>query len=293
MSSDPGKADRVLPARVAVLGLGVMGGSLARALAPLGIVEVRGWSPRETERTAALDAGVVHHAPEHWEEAVENALLVVLATPLAAVCDLLPRVARAAPGAVLTDVASLKAPVQAVARRSGLADRWVGSHPMAGSEGRGFARSSPELYRGARIWLVADEEAREPAGRVAAFWRALDGEPVEVGAEAHDRLMALASHLPQLVSNALARTLEEADVAPEELGPGGRDMTRLAASSPGMWADLLEQAPRELPEGLEHAAGVLEELARMVRHRDVRGLTEIMEGTRRWTLGAPGQGGRT
>ncbi len=287
MSSDPGKADRVLPARVAVVGLGVMGGSLARALAPLGIVEIRGWSPRETERAAALEAGVVHEAPEYWEEAVEDALLVVLATPLSAVCELLPRVGRAAPGAVLTDVASLKAPVQAVARRAGLADRWVGSHPMTGSEGRGFARSTPDLYRGARIWMVADEEASEAQARVAGFWRALDAEPVPAGAEEHDRLMALASHLPQLVSNALARTLEEAGVSPRELGPGGLDMTRLAASSPGMWADLLEKAPRELPEGLEHAAEILEELARMVRHRDVPGLTEVMEGTRRWTLGAP------
>ena len=116
-----------------------MGGSLARAVSSLDLAEeVRGWSPEETERDAALTAGVVDAAPSTWREAVSGADFVVLAAPLHGSVTLmgaLPDVLGEA--ATVTDVASLKVPVARAAEDAGLSDRWIGSHPMTGSEASG------------------------------------------------------------------------------------------------------------------------------------------------------------
>ena len=192
------------------------------------------------------------------------------------------------PGALLSDVASLKEPVERAARAAGLEDRWVGSHPMAGSEGSGFDAGRADLYDGARVWLVADDAAGAARDRVAALWEAVGGRPAPTGAAEHDRLMALASHLPQLTANGLARVLDDAGVTRDALGPGGRDMTRLAASAPGMWTDLLAEAPAELPEALEALASELRAMADEVRAGRMDSVAERMERTGRWSLGAGG-----
>ncbi|MDX1495621.1 MAG: prephenate dehydrogenase/arogenate dehydrogenase family protein, partial [Longimicrobiales bacterium] len=142
--------------RVAVLGLGLMGGSLARGVSMLGLARrVTGWSPRSTERDAALTAGAVTLAAADWSEAVSDADLVVLAVPLGPAVELVQEVRDAIPAsATLTDVVSLKAPVEAAVRRSGLEDQWVGSHPMVGGEASGFWASRSDLYQGATVWVV-------------------------------------------------------------------------------------------------------------------------------------------
>jgi prephenate dehydrogenase len=194
--------------RVAVLGLGVMGGSLARALQELaGATDVVAWSPDPAERVDAVEAGAVDKAPGTWQEAVLGVDLVVLAAPLAACCDLLPAVAAATPEAVtLTDVASLKVPLERAAGAAGVTHRWVGCHPMAGSERSGFAASRAGLYRDARVWVAASPEAAGRVERVHDLWRAVGARPQEIDAERHDALMARASHLPQLASNASGRS---------------------------------------------------------------------------------------
>ncbi len=273
--------------RVAILGLGLMGGSLARALKGLSSPpRVTGWSPLAREREDALDEGALDEAPADVEPAVTAADLVVLATPVDAACRLVHTVAGLLPErAVLTDVASLKRPVLDAVRAAGLEARWVGAHPMCGSEASGFSASRPDLYAGARVWLVADGAGEENVGRVAAFWRTVGAAPVRVDADGHDRLMVLASHLPQLTANALARTLAEAEVSPEVLGPGGRDMTRLAGSSPSVWRDVLAHAPPSLPGALRDLSSRLEALADMVERADAEGLERWMAGTRSWRAG--------
>jgi prephenate dehydrogenase len=156
---------------------------------------------------------------------------------------------------------------------------------MAGSEGRGFDASRAGLYRGARVWTVADPEAEGVVSRIARLWRSVGAEPEEVVAEVHDRLMALASHLPQLTANALASVLLEAGVASSELGPGGRDMTRLAASSTRMWRDLLNQAPPELPAGLRALSRALAGISEALDSGAVDEVAALMERTARWRHG--------
>jgi prephenate dehydrogenase len=271
-------------ASVAILGLGVMGGSLARSLASLpDRPRVSGWAPEREEREAALRAGVVDAAPASWPEALEDAELVVLAAPLRASCALLGEIARAAPpGSTLSDVASLKAPLVRAASAAGVERRWVGSHPMAGSDASGFGASSATLYRGARVWTVASPAAEERVGRVHALWRSVGARPERIDAEEHDRLMSVASHLPQLTANALAKVMIDAGLRPEQLGPGGLDTTRLAGSSADLWKDLLEHASPELIRGLRGLASAADGLASMLEKGDVEGVARTMRETRTW-----------
>jgi prephenate dehydrogenase len=137
--------------RVAVVGLGVMGGSFARALTGTAAApEVRGWSHDADERRAALYAGAVMAAPEDLKEALQKADLVAIATPLQAACRLIADIAAdtLARDATIMDVSGLKAPVARAAAKAGVASRFVGAHPMAGSEASGFPASRPDLFEG-------------------------------------------------------------------------------------------------------------------------------------------------
>jgi len=277
------RADRPL-GRVAILGLGLMGGSVARGISGLQLANrVVGWSPRSTERDAALTTGALTLAAGEWREAVADAELVVLAAPLEASCRLLEGVSEAAPAeATITDVASLKMPLAEVADRCGASDRWVGSHPMAGREVSGFWASRADLFEGARVWTVSCGADPERVRLVESLWSALGARPVAIEAQAHDRLMASVSHLPQLVANALAEVLEQAGVDASLLGPGGRDMTRLAASSPEMWAPILAHASPVLVGGLRGVAESLRRLAERVEAGDADAIGEVMARTRGW-----------
>ena len=151
--------------------------------------------------------------------------------------------------ALATDVASLKVAVlgaAAAGSRAHPARRpapvFVGAHPMCGTERSGYAAARDDLFDGARVWLcpLPDRGSATALAIARDFWTLLGGRPRSVAAPRHDRIMANASHLPQLVSNALAAVMDDAGLAPDLLGPGGRDMTRLAGSSPTMWLPLLK-----------------------------------------------------
>lgn len=261
-----------------------MGGSLARALSEVesGPVVV-GWSPAEVERLAAVESGAVSSAPSDWTEAVAGSELVVLAAPLRASCELVPSVVEAtSPETTITDVGSLKAPVAQAVVEAGAEERWVGSHPMTGSEESGFEASRADLYSGARVWIVAHPAAAARVARVEALWSELGARPRRIDAEPHDRLMALASHLPQLASNVLAGVLSEGGVSPDELGPGGADMTRLAASGSAMWRDIFEHASPELILGLKALGATSARVADLLEQGDLDGIEELMNATRAW-----------
>ena len=270
--------------RVAILGLGVMGGSLACRLSELKRApDVVGWSRKRTERENAVLSGAINSAPDTWVEAVADADLVVLATPLRVTCQLLGPVSAAAPErATLTDVASLKCPVAKAALAAGVTDRWVGSHPMAGSEDSGFKASRPDLYNEARVWIVASSSAKSKVLGLKSFWESVGAEPRVIEAADHDRLVAIASHLPQLTANALASILAERGVIAEELGPGGRDMTRLAASGVAMWRDLLEESPPELVEGFRALSEATKTIADQIEEGDLDALERLMRSTTTW-----------
>jgi prephenate dehydrogenase len=272
---------------VAVIGLGLMGGSLARALRALANApEVIGYSPVEAERVAALAAGAVSRVAERADDAAAGAELVVYAAPLSATLDLMQRhrsVWRS--DAVVSDLCSLKAAPGTQARVLGIESRYVGAHPMTGSESSGFAASRSGLYREAVVWLSASEAARGERARAERFWELLGARPRWIDPETHDRLMVRASHLPQLLSNLLADALSQAGLGPGDVGPGGRDMTRLAGSSPALWRDLLASSAPELAKVLRELGASVEDAASALERGDLDALERLMERTRSWKSG--------
>lgn len=187
--------------------------------------------------------------------------------------------------ALVTDLTGVKVPVLARMRELGEARRYVGSHPMAGDHRSGFPASRAELYEGARVWLVRGDAEAALGERVAAFWGTVGGQPAWLGAEEHDELMAWVSHAPQLLANALAGALLERGVPAERLGPGGRDMTRLAASPPAMWAEILRVNAARVADVLEVLVRELAWLRDALDRGDVGGIQARMERTRAWRGG--------
>ncbi len=234
---------------VAVIGLGLVGGSLARALTAAGY-RVTGidWPfvVRRALATGAIAAGRMR------AEAAADCDVVLLAAPPATNLRLLRRLARVArPGLVLSDVSSVKRQIVGEARRLGLRG-FIGGHPMAGSEKRGFAASSATLFRGRPWWVVPGRDAR--ATRVVrALVRATGARPITIDPARHDRAMAFLSHAPQVVSWAILDAARHDPVAHRQLrraGPGFRDMTRLARSPRPLWREILESNREEVARAL-------------------------------------------
>jgi prephenate dehydrogenase len=223
---------------VAVVGLGLVGGSLARALTASGY-RVTGvdW-PHVVRR--ALRARVIA-AGKTRTEAVSSADVIVLAAPPGTNLRLLRRLAKVAPPRlVITDVSSVKGEIGREAARLGLRG-FVGGHPMAGTERRGFGASSAGLFRGAAWWLVPAPDPRATR-LVRALVRAAGARPIATDAATHDRTMAFLSHVPQVVAWALLEAARGDPVARRHLrraGPGFRGMTRLARSPRPLWEDIL------------------------------------------------------
>ena len=235
------------PSRVGIVGLGLMGGSLALALARRGVAIV-GADPDEAARAELgprLAGGVLAPAPT---DALGSCEVVVLAVPLGALAAAAEAVRPClGPDAVVTDLTSLKAAPLALLAKCLPEARLVGSHPMAGRERGGTTNADPDMFA-ARPWAIvrgacADDEAVE---RVRALAHAVGAVCVDIGADAHDRTVAALSHLPYLLSGALARAasrLAEAGAVDGALaGPGLEGMLRLSAQPAWMDAVSAENA---------------------------------------------------
>lgn len=272
----PDVASGALPFRTAaVLGLGLVGGSLARDLAALGVRVLGGDAdPEVPER--ALEAGVVAAPLDLALAALDEAEVVVLAVPVDAVRALLPSVAAAAPpGALITDVGSTKAAIVRAAEEAGIGARFVGSHPLAGDHRSGWGASRTGLFRGARTYLCPAASAAPGAlASAEALWRAVGSTTMVMGAEEHDRTMAWVSHLPQAASTALAAVLAAGGYPRAGLGRGGQDGTRLAGSAPSVWAPIALDNARELAPALEALEGALAALRGALVRGD-RGAAEV------------------
>jgi prephenate dehydrogenase len=300
-------------ARVAIVGVGLIGGSLARDLAALG-AHVMGFDADAETLGAAMDAGAVHEAlpagPAREAgggitgagvdlHALASASLdaLVLAVPVEVAVPLL---AAAAPHLgdvpLVTDVGSTKASIVDAASGLGLGERFVGSHPLAGSHLSGWGASRPGLFRGNRVYLCPSAEGGHEAGeepgrgalrRAHALWTSVGAVPQILDSVSHDRLLAWTSHLPQATSTALARALAGAGVGVGDLGPGGSDMTRLAASSPSLWTGIALDNAEALSAGLAALERELAELRASLRARDRDAVQEFFAGG---SGGRPGEG---
>lgn len=266
---------------VGIVGLGLIGGSLARDLAAAGWrVEGADRDP-ETERRAR-ESGVVADAIDPG--AVD---VIVLAVPVRAIPTWIRTLAPdLGPDTVVTDVGSTKRSVVEAAEAAGLGPRFVGSHPMAGDHRSGWTAARAGLFGGAAVWTCPTGDTDPDAlSSVAALWREVGAEPQVMDATDHDRLLGRSSHLPQLVASALASALARDGVTASDLGPGGRDMTRLAGSDPAMWADILADNHDEVDAALAQLMAVLTRFRRAVGDRDDATLRSLLDAANAWARG--------
>jgi prephenate dehydrogenase len=226
-------------ARVGVVGLGLIGGSIAlqiRALWPDAIVA---GLDRPDRSAMAERRGAIQQVATTLAD-LRTSDLVVLAVPPPAMLEIVPQLTCLDPQAVVTDVASTKRQVVAAAQAAGL-PAFVGGHPMAGTERAGIDHARADLFVG-RPWLLVEGTGGSAVGeRVEAFVRALGAVPQWIDADAHDRRVAYVSHLPHLVAVALMNAAADG-VGHEGLrmaGPAFSDMTRLASSPPELWQGIV------------------------------------------------------
>ena len=272
-----------------MIGLGAIGGSLAWQSRLAGTTRVVGYSPSRAEGVAALRAAAVSEIAESPAKAVKGADLVVLAVPPGPTIDLIGRLARSLePDATLTDVCSVKVPVMAQAASSGIADRFAGSHPLAGTHDSGFGAARPDRLRGCVVYVCesATSEGPRTARGVMRFWEeVLEAHPILIDAAAHDRQLAWTSHLPQAVAYVLAKALADRRLGGVSYGTGARDTMRLAASSPEMWLDILLHNREPLVEALSSVASGVAELRHLIEAGDRDGLERYLEVAREFRRG--------
>ena len=245
-----------------IVGVGLIGGSVGLAARKAGWEVVGADHPGVLEKAEGL--GAIDRASTLKE--VRHADLVVLAAPISKVTKLVSELTPT--DALVTDVASAKGAIVAEAERQGL--RFVGGHPMAGSQLAGVANARDDLFRGARYFLTTTEKTDpEDYRQVSGFVRELGAVPTAVDPEKHDLLMAALSHLPHLMAAALLKVAS--DISPEALsfaGPSFRDLTRVGASNPQLWSDILAENAPALGEALGHFAGAMAQLGSEIGDRE-------------------------
>jgi prephenate dehydrogenase len=244
------------------VGVGLIGGSVGLA------ARGAGWDVIGVDRPEVLEEAVLNGAvdrPSTLKEA-RDADLVVLATPISRITELVTQLQPTE--ALVTDVASTKTAIVREAESLGL--RFVGGHPMAGSQLSGVANARADLFRGARYFLTPTGETDPEAYReVAGFVRDLGAIPTAVDPDKHDLLMAALSHLPHLMAAALLKVAS--DISPEALsfaGPSFRDLTRVGASNPSLWSDILAENAPALGEALAAFAGAMAQLGSEIQDRE-------------------------
>lgn len=224
--------------RATVVGLGLIGGSLGAALRDAG-VRVRGFDVDPSASSTAERRGLIDERSDDLGAAVAGADAVVLCTPVSATLELLPNVDRLTPlSAIILDAGSVKVPVVERLETLPGAARAVGGHPLAGKETSGPEAAEPGLFRGRSFILAPSSRTTSPTLRRASELVSILGAiPRVMPANTHDAVLARTSHLPQLLATVLALDVREDDRP--YIGPGLRDMTRLAGSDPVMWRDIL------------------------------------------------------
>jgi prephenate dehydrogenase len=249
--------------RLAILGTGLIGASIGLAARRAGVSSVAGFDPDEAMLATAVDRGAVDEPAASLQHALSGADLAVVAVPVARLADEVGNVlAVAQDGCTVTDVGSTK---QAVCETAGGSPRFVGGHPVCGSEARGAEHASQDLFEGATWFLTPLPETDPDRYRlVHGFVAGLGAMPVAVDPRAHDRLVALTSHLPHALANLLVNQAGASRVDGHEplAGAGGslRDMTRVAGANPRIWVDIFLDNAEELREALAQHRRRVEQL---------------------------------
>jgi prephenate dehydrogenase len=260
--------------KIAVLGVGLIGGSIGLAARQRLEAEVAGWDPDAGTLERAVELGVLDRGAGSVAEAVAEAEVVFCAAPVAALPALVAEaLAAAGPETVVTDVGSTKRGLIA-ALADGDHGRFIGGHPLAGAETAGVENARAELLTGARWYLTPTENSSGVAyDRLQRTVGELGARPQAIDAETHDRVMAVVSHLPHVLANVLvgeaAAALSEESERLPEVGTSFRDTTRVAGANPAIWRDIFAANADAVAAGIDAVVERLREAAQLVRSGDV------------------------
>ena len=281
---------------LAVIGVGLIGGSFSLALKRAKLVRrVIGVGRTKKNLDAALSRGIIDEASRDAAAAVRNAEVVMLATPVGQMPEVMAEIAPAlGPKTVVTDGGSTKQDVIDYARRflGPHFDRFVPAHPIAGTEKSGATAAFPELYRDRNVILTPLRETNASAvRRVRALWQACGANVIELHPKRHDRIFGAVSHLPHVIAFALVSALAKRPDARTLLGFSGaglRDTVRIAGSSPEMWRDICIANRAELLALIDEYVDELELARSAIENADAAPLTEMFERARnaraRWLV---------
>ncbi len=279
---------------ISILGVGLMGASLAGALKSLpNPPVVRGSTPDIREGKKALDRGILDfYSPEN-RTAAQGADLIILAAPPSIIPKIWEEIGKdVSSDTLLTDLASVKGPLYSQFQKfhAQRFRRYISSHPMAGREQQGVDASRPDIFKGKLTFLIpfSEEDNKNDLIHLQSFW-SLIGSPTQIKltAEEHDRILARISHLPHLIAFALLGTLTQTPQRnalphwdwPAQKGGALSDILRIAWSTPELWSDILIQNQSELLSGLNEYEQDLRMLRKILEEKDQDSLTSLLE---RW-----------
>jgi prephenate dehydrogenase len=259
--------------KVAVLGVGLIGGSIGLAARSRLDAEVTGFDPDRGNLDRALEVGALDAAADSVDAAVADAEVVFCAAPVRALGPLVAEALERSADAAITDVGSTKHELLAGLAKAPGVERFVGGHPLAGAETAGVENARADLFDGARWYLTPTDEASDSHyDRVQRAVAELGARPQAIDADAHDRMMATVSHLPHVLANVLVQEAaasfgESSDRLPE-VGPSFRDSARIAGSNPAIWADIFATNREAVAGEIDAVSRRLAEAAKLIRAGD-------------------------
>lgn len=277
--------DKLYFERAAIIGVGLIGGSLARAIKKKGLAgKVIGAGRSKENMEKALELGIIDEIATP-EKSVENADIVFFCGPVLSIPKTLQKIApRIKDGALVSDTGSTKMGIVNTGDRIA-EDRFafVGSHPIAGTEKSGAAASSDNLFEGHKCIITkTDSTPEEGIEKIKRLWEEIGMETVIMDPETHDRIMAAVSHLPHMVVYALVNVVSELEKEDDLLkfaAGGFRDFTRIASSPPEMWADIVLTNPVNVWELIGMVRDQLDQIESAIRARDQKRLKELFKNS--------------
>jgi len=270
--------------KVTIIVVGLIGGSVARVLKAKNLAgEIHGAGRSRETLERAIRLGVIDHMGKSSVHAVEQADLVMLATPVGTfepiVREIGPHLKK---GAILTDVGSVKgALVRRLEKLLPEGVQYVPGHPIAGREQHGVEAASEDLFRGARCIVTPTERTDQNAlETVSSLWKEAGMQVLTMAPDRHDHVFAAVSHLPHAAAYAMVSTVVEFSEGTESYlsfsGAGFRDFTRIAASSPEMWRDICLLNGKNIVEMIEQYQFSLNKIKKAIKHKDGRKLEQLL-----------------
>ncbi len=279
--------------KMTIIGVGLLGASLAKACKERDLVEeVVGYGRNRENLEKARALKIIDHCPADLAEAVKDADLIVLCTPVTTIIPLIQNmIASIRPGALITDVGSVKEPIVKEAEK--LVPKgvfFVGSHPIAGGENSGLEASTANLYQGAKCIVTPTDKTNNSAlEKISALWQAVGMQIINLSAEEHDFVFGAVSHLPHIVVYALMNTLGSLRTQDNRevtafSGAGLKDITRIASSDPVMWRDICLSNRNHSLDLIDRFQNKLDEIRSTIEKGDGQALKEEFMAANKYRL---------